>query len=98
MIEAFKRLAPVLLLLLAACSGDKDNAEPPAQLTSIENALPLVVNWTLDTRAASNRASYRLSPLLIGDRVYTIDTEGSIVCVDAANGRRKWRYKLLVFG
>ena len=92
MSEACKRLAPVLLLLLAACSGGKDNAEPPAQLTSIENELPLVVNWTLDTRAASNRASYRLRPLLIGDRVYSIDTEGSIICVNAANGRRLWRY------
>ena len=92
MIETCKRLAAVSLLLLAACSGNKDNAEPPAQLTSIEDELPMDVNWTQDTRASSNRASYRLRPLLIGDRVYTIDTEGSIVCVDAARGRRIWRY------
>ncbi|MGD8350070.1 MAG: outer membrane protein assembly factor BamB [Gammaproteobacteria bacterium] len=92
MSEACKRLAPVLVLLLAACSGGKDNAEPPAELTSIDNELPLVVNWTLDTRASGNRASYRLRPLLLGDRVYSIDTEGSIVCVDAASGRRMWRY------
>jgi len=92
LIEALKRLGPVFLLLLAACSSSKDNSEPPAQLTRIENELPLVVNWTLDTRAASNRAAYRLSPPLIGDRIYTIDTEGSIVCVDAASGHRVWRY------
>jgi outer membrane protein assembly factor BamB len=89
--QASKRLLPVLLVLLAACSGGKDNAEPPAQLTGIDDQLPLVINWTLDTRAASNRAAYRLRPLLIGDRIYSIDTEGSIVCVNAATGRRLWR-------
>lgn len=91
MIEISKRLLPALLALLVACSGDKDNAEPPAQLTSIENQMSLKIDWAHDTRAASNRAAYRLQPLLIGDRVYSIDTEGSVVCVDAASGRRIWR-------
>ena len=92
MIRGLQRLAPVLLALLVGCSSETDNAEPPAQLTDIDNNLPLVVNWKLDTRAADNRASYRLRPLLIGDRVYTIDTEGSVLCVDAAKGRRIWRF------
>ena len=54
-----------LLCLLAACGGATDNIEPPAPLTTIENPLPLDKNWVLDTRAADNRASFRLRPLII---------------------------------
>ena len=92
MIRALQRLAPIVLALLVGCASETDNAEPPAQLTDIDNGLRLVVNWKLDTRAAENRAAYRLQPLLIGDRVYTIDTEGTVVCIDVGKGRRLWRF------
>ena len=83
----------VLLGLLAACSGDTDNSEPPAALTSIEKAFPLDINWTLDTRASSNGAAYRLQPLISGDRVYSIDTRGLVRGIELARGRKIWRYK-----
>jgi outer membrane protein assembly factor BamB len=89
---ACKRLFAALLVLLAACSTDTDNSEPPAELTSIQDSIRLAVNWTLDTRASPNSASYRLRPLLIGDRLYTIDTQGRVVCVDLERGRRQWRF------
>ena len=81
-----------LLCFIAACSGDKDNSEPPAPLTDIEAAVALEQNWKLDTRADSNTAAYRLRPLIIGDRAYTIDTSGMVVCVDIATGRKLWKY------
>ncbi len=83
----------VLLGLLAACSGDKDNSEPPALLTTIKDSLPLDKNWVVDTRASSNRAAYRLRPLIIGDRAYTIDTGGLLRAVNLSNGRLLWRHK-----
>jgi outer membrane protein assembly factor BamB len=89
---ANKLCALILLCLIAACSGDKDNSEPPAPLTDIEAAVVLQLNWRLDTRAASNTAAYRLRPLVIGDRAYTIDTSGLIACVDIATGKRLWKY------
>lgn len=89
---ASKLCVLVLLCFIAACSGDKDNSEPPAPLTDIEEAVTLTLNWKLDTRAASNTAAYRLRPLVIGDRAYTIDTSGLIACVDIATGRRLWKY------
>ena len=82
-----------LLCLLAACSGGTDNTEPPAPLTTIENPLPLDKNWVIDTRAADNRASFRLRPLLVGDEMYTIDTGGLVRGVDLLNGRSLWRYQ-----
>ncbi len=88
------RLAALLLVCLQiACSGDVDNTEPPAPLTDLEAPLPLALNWQLDTRAASNEAAYRLRPLLVGQRVYSIDTGGTITSVDVENGRRNWRFE-----
>ena len=84
--------ALVFLGLLVSCGGDKDNTEPPAELTIIEYNVPLQLNWSLDTRADKNRASYRLRPLLIGDRIYSIDTGGTVICVDLVKGRKLWKF------
>ena len=46
-----------------------------------------------ESQAAPNTASYRLRPLLVGDLVYSIDTDGTVVCVDVANGTLLWRFK-----
>ncbi|MBT8437296.1 MAG: outer membrane protein assembly factor BamB [Gammaproteobacteria bacterium] len=81
-----------LLFFIAACSGDKDNSEPPAPLTVIEAPVALKLNWQLDTRAAENTAAYRLRPLIIDNRAYTIDTSGMVFCVDIATGKRLWKY------
>jgi len=83
----------VLLGLLAACSGNKDNTEPPALLTSIENPIALAVNWKVDTRASDNRAAHRLRPMISGDRLYSIDDSGLVRSIDLKNGRRLWRYQ-----
>ncbi len=79
--------------LLVACSSGTDNSEPPAELTKIENKLRLILNWKIDTRASVNSASYRLRPLQIDGRIYSIDTRGSIVCVDATYGTSLWRHE-----
>ena len=86
-------IAVLAASLLWGCGGDKDNSEPPAPLTSIESPIPLDLNWKLDTRAAANAASYRLQPLLLGDQIFSIDTEGRISRVDAESGRKRWHYE-----
>ena len=88
-----KSISLVLRAVLAGCSGDKDNSEPPALLTSIKNSVALYINWQLDTRASKNRAAYRLRPMISGDRVYSIDTSGLVRGIDLASGRKLWRYK-----
>ncbi|MDJ0779296.1 MAG: outer membrane protein assembly factor BamB [Gammaproteobacteria bacterium] len=85
-------LALVAIALLAACGGETDNSEPPAPLTSIDDPIPLDVTWKLDTRAAANTASFRLRPLLAGERIYTIDTAGTVSSVDPESGRRQWLF------
>jgi len=90
---ALKLLGLILTGLLVACATNQDNSEPPAPLTKIEDKLPLILNWKVETQAAVNSASYRLRPLQLGDRIYSIDTQGSIVCVDATHGTSLWRYE-----
>ncbi len=85
-------IALFCLGFLVSCGGEKDNTEPPAELTAIEYDVPLQLNWLLDTQAGSNRASYRLRPLLVGDRVYSIDTGGTITGIDLLKGRKLWKF------
>jgi outer membrane protein assembly factor BamB len=85
-------IAIILPALLAACGGDKDNSDPPAELTAIQYDVPLQLNWAIETRAEKNRASYRLRPLLIGNSVYSIDTGGTIIGIDADKGRKLWKF------
>lgn len=87
-----KFIALLLVGLLGACGG-KDNSEPPAELTSIKEAIPLIVEWVVDTRAAPNHAGYRLRPLIVGDSAYTIDTSGLVRRTNLNNGRSIWRFK-----
>jgi outer membrane protein assembly factor BamB len=82
----------ILASLLVACSGDKDNSEPPALLTTIEDPLSLEVNWKVDTRASSNSAAFRLRPLLVENRIFSIDTSGSIRSIDAGTGKQFWKF------
>ena len=84
--------AAAVTCILIACGSNKDNADPPAELTPIEINVPLQLNWALETRAAKNRASYRLRPLLVGNRVYSIDTGGTVVSIDVASGRKLWKF------
>ena len=81
-----------LLLLLFACSS-KDNSEPPALLTEIENPIPLEVVWSRNTNAAANIASYNLRPLIVGDQILSIDTHGVIVNINAKTGQRNWLFE-----
>ena len=83
----------LLTLLLLGCGADVDNTEPPAELTTIRDPLPLNLNWTIETSTAINRASYRLRPFHSGNRIYSIDIEGLIVCIDAGEGKRLWKYR-----
>jgi len=76
-------------LLQLACSS-KDNSEPPAPLTKIEQAIPLYTKWKVETGAGIDTASYNMRPLLIQDTVYSIDTEGMVSSINAKNGRLKW--------
>ena len=82
----------LISLLIVACSSD-DNSEPPALLTEIEQPISLKVNWTRKTGAGIDTASYNMRPLLLGDQIFSVDTEGLIKSIAAENGKVKWKFE-----
>ena len=96
-----RRILPLLLLAIAGCSGTP--GPQPAELTPIDNPKPLRVLWSAylqeDERFGNwpppppSESSDRwiFFPVLVGDAVYATSREGTLVRLDAANGRRRWR-------
>lgn len=78
--------------LSLSCSKNRDNSEPPAELTNIGKAINLDLVWSRDTRAPGNTGGYRLSPLLIDDLVYSIDSSGKVRRYRASDGKKQWTF------
>ena len=76
-------------LFLLSC-GDKDNSEPPAPLTKIEQALRVVVDWKTNTGAGIETASYNMRPLLVQDQIFSVDTRGLVKSIDTESGKVNW--------
>ncbi|MFV2031187.1 MAG: outer membrane protein assembly factor BamB [Gammaproteobacteria bacterium] len=88
------RILTILLVSLSVLScSSKDNSEPPAELTDIEQPLPLKVRWTTNTGAGIDTASYNMRPLLVQDQFFSVDTEGLIKSISAENGKVKWKFE-----
>ena len=80
-------------LFLLSCSGDKDNSEPPAPLTKIDQALRVIVDWKTDTGAGIETASYNMRPLLVQDQIFSVDTSGLVKSIDTESGKVNWSSK-----
>lgn len=82
----------VVSLLILSCSS-KDNSEPPAPLTDIDQPIPLEIHWTTDTGAGIDTASYNMQPLLVQNLFFSVDTEGLVKSISAENGKVKWNFE-----
>lgn len=80
-----------LMLVLSGCSTP-DNSEPPAELTDIENPESVSELWSFKTGKSAPLNLFDLAPLVLGNRIYTIDIKGRIYQIDANNGRPDWSY------
>jgi len=92
-----RNLARVILIFmvlsyLLSCSSE-DNSEPPAELTNIENALKVKIDWKTNTGAGIETASYSMRPLLLRNEIFSVDIEGLVKIIDAETGKVKWSTK-----
>jgi outer membrane protein assembly factor BamB len=93
-----KPLAAILMLaaLLSGCSsmsgflGGEDNAEPPAELQTLDDPVALKRLWSTSVGVGYDSQFVRLVPAVSGDRILAADRRGRIVAYDAASGKRLW--------
>ena len=92
--QNFATAAGILFLSLVLLScGDKDNSEPPAPLTKIEQALRVIVDWKTNTGAGIETASYNMRPLLVQNQIFSVDTKGLVKSIDTKSGKVNWSTK-----
>ncbi|MGH8708001.1 MAG: PQQ-binding-like beta-propeller repeat protein, partial [Burkholderiales bacterium] len=77
----------VLLGALAGCFGGSPGPKP-ALLEPLEQAREPRLLWSARLGGA---AGFEFSPALAGEAVYAASRDGTVVCLDAADGRERWR-------
>ncbi|WP_323072149.1 outer membrane protein assembly factor BamB [Mycetohabitans endofungorum] len=81
----------LLLTVLAACSSTKDVRRVPTELAPIKTVLEVREAWKASV-GKSGRSLF--APAAVGDYVYAAGANGSVVKIDATNGKEVWRTKV----
>lgn len=81
-------------LVMAGCSGQKPNVEPPAPLNPIEAEFTPQEQWTWSSGAENPEGVLRLQPWLDDDSLVLADAGGDVVAYDAAAREMRWRVDL----
>jgi outer membrane protein assembly factor BamB len=82
-----RRILPALLAaLVCACSGP--SGPKPAELPRLQNPPPVRQLWSV---SVGNAETFVFSPALVEGSVYAAGHYGTVVRLDAANGREIWR-------
>jgi outer membrane protein assembly factor BamB len=91
----FRYVRPLACLLsltvLAACSSTKDVRGVPTELTPIKTVLEVREAWKA---SVGKSGRYLFAPAAVGDYVYAAGANGSVVKIDATNGKEVWRTKV----
>lgn len=85
-----KYLILSLFVLLAACSGDQDNTEPPAELVDFLPSAKINKLWNTSTGSGVQQQYLKLFPLLLDDRLIVADRNGVITAINLDDGRKLW--------
>lgn len=85
-----KLLLVGLVVLLAACSKDK-NVEPPAELVDFKPTINVDQVWSVDMGGGDDVMRYAMAPAVDGGVAFLASHDGEVAAVGVANGDRKWR-------
>lgn len=84
--------AAAALLVLAACSKDKD-VTPPAELVDFDATLKVHRAWSASVGGDDEKLRLGLGLAVDGDRVFAAGHGGEVAAFDLATGRALWRTK-----
>ena len=84
-----------LIIVLTGCSlfGDEDNSEPPAELESFDKQVRLRSLWSRGTGDGTDEQLVNLVPVVVGERIYAADRNGSVWAYELEKGKRIWHSK-----
>ncbi len=89
-----------LLVLVSGCNtvGEfftgKDNSDPPAKLVKMENSLAVQTLWSKDVGVGTNESYIKLSPRVVGDKIFAADRKGRVTAYDKATGKSLWEINM----
>ncbi len=87
-------LAAGLLLTLGACSSSSDNVLPPAELKPFTESLDVQRVWKVDTGVGNQGKYIKLEPLVVADKVLTVDVKGALSAHGLDDGKTVWKKDL----
>lgn len=87
-------LIAALVVALAACGGDKNERVHVAELPDIDASVRLERDWFSKTGTGSEQGYLQPRPVVVGDRLYTVDVAGDLTAYRARDGKRLWRRAL----
>lgn len=87
--------AAIFSVALGGCNwiknlGKKDNVEPPRVLVEFAPTANVQTSWTGSVGKGSGKSGARMSPAVVGDRLYVAGVDGVVQALDASNGRTLW--------
>jgi len=90
-------LALIALTGLSGCNpfgwfGDDSSGPKPAELPLLDNALGVRVLWSTSVGSAEQR--FIFSPARAADDVYAAARDGTVVRLDGASGKARWRVQV----
>ena len=74
--------------------GGSDNAEPPNPLVEFRPLINVIELWKKDNGVGTDEQYLKLAPVVVNQRLYVVDSVGSVGAVDAINGKRLWQKKI----
>jgi outer membrane protein assembly factor BamB len=86
-------LCTAVLVVLSACAGRKEKAEPPAELQSFDATLDVDKLWSGKVGGKSERLRLGLRPATDGARIYAGSYDGQVASFDAETGDKLWSVK-----
>ncbi len=94
----------ILAVILSGCAatervtnyfkGGSDNAEPPNPLVEFRPLVNVIQLWKKNNGVGTDEQYLKLAPVIVNQRLYIVDSAGSIGAMDATNGKRLWQKKI----
>ncbi len=91
----------IAFLLLSSCSMFKNDDEPeevkPAKLVSFTEEVEIKSLWTDNVGKGAADKAIKLVPVVVGSRVFAAGANGTLVAIQANNGRVIWKQNVKSF-